>query len=445
MKYKQISLLLATMLLGVTPVLADEHATTVKHTGSLDGQEEYNITVPAMLTPGETGQVNLKGYWSPLTTINVTVPEEVEIKEDAMGLSKTLTVDFEDISQAGDADSEVTVTKDVTIGEITGALLGEWEGKLVYTVSVTDNTGSETHIHEWDTERTIDSEVSCTEDGQSSIHCSGCTELKDVETTPALGHNINSTGCTNCGDTIEELAGIYDENGVQLCSWSDSGIDNTCSNAANKFNSYANARSIILPKTVTSLANFAFYGCSNLEEISINSNITSIGISALRLTNLKSIIIPNSCTSIGTGAFYGCANLEYCKLPSNLNSMGNSVFMECTSLKEIEIPDGVSLNNSDHATMFKGCTSLEKAELPSNCNIVPSNMFSGCTSLKEVNLHSGITQIGNQAFYECTSFEDLEVPSSVTWIGVNAFQNVPHITYNGSYTTGSPWGALSIN
>lgn len=36
------------------------------------------------------------------------------------------------------------------------------------------------------------------------------------------------------------------------------------------------------------------------------------------------------------------------------------------------------------------------------------------------------------------------IPDSVTSIGYQAFNNVSHITYNGT-ATGSPWGALAIN
>lgn len=44
------------------------------------------------------------------------------------------------------------------------------------------------HVHEWETEYTVDKEATCTEAGSKSIHCKGCDEVKDVTEIKALGH-----------------------------------------------------------------------------------------------------------------------------------------------------------------------------------------------------------------------------------------------------------------
>lgn len=67
---------------------------------------------------------------------------------------------------------------------------------------------------------------------------------------------------------------------------------------------------IVLPRSVTSIEEIAFSGCSSLASINIPDSVTSIGDGAfVECTSLESITIPNSVTSIGKNAFYGCSSL----------------------------------------------------------------------------------------------------------------------------------------
>lgn len=64
---------------------------------------------------------------------------------------------------------------------------------------------------------------------------------------------------------------------------------------------------LVIPDTVTNIADFAFYWCSGLTSIEIPNSVTSIGKDAFNWCRvLTSIEIPNSVTSIGDGAFSWC-------------------------------------------------------------------------------------------------------------------------------------------
>lgn len=51
--------------------------------------------------------------------------------------------------------------------------------------------------------------------------------------------------------------------------------------------------------------------------------------------SLKSIVLPKSVTSIGYEAFFGCISLRRIYIPESLTS----AFADCKSLQPIDIPD----------------------------------------------------------------------------------------------------------
>ena len=56
---------------------------------------------------------------------------------------------------------------------------------------------------------------------------------------------------------------------------------------------------------------------------------------------IKKVVIEDGVTSVGEYAFADCTNLEEAVLSDTVTLIGARSFSECTSLKGIDIPDGV--------------------------------------------------------------------------------------------------------
>ena len=77
----------------------------------------------------------------------------------------------------------------------------------------------------------------------------------------------------------------------------------------------AGCKNTIIPNSVTSIGDWALYGCRGLTSVDIPNSVTSINMYAFsNCWELTSVTIPSSVTYIGRGTFDGCSTLNdiYC-------------------------------------------------------------------------------------------------------------------------------------
>lgn len=139
---------------------------------------------------------------------------------------------------------------------------------------------------------------------------------------------------------------------------------------------------LTIPSDVTSISNYAFICCSGLTSLTISNHVKSIGENAFSgCDGLTSVTIPNSVTTIGKWAFSDCRSLKSIVLPNSLSILEEGLFYQCSQLNSIVIPKSVKLIGRD---IFENCSSLVSIHIPKNVEEIMPGQFRGCDNLISV-------------------------------------------------------------
>ena len=244
---------------------------------------------------------------------------------------------------------------------------------------------------------------SVTSIGSSAFtYCTGLTSIELGSGLTSIG-NQAFTSCYNLESIVVSSGNAtYDSRNNSIIETNTNKLILGCKNT-------------IIPNTVTSIGEYAFYYCTGLTSIDIPDSITSIGNQAFNNCSglTGELVIPDSVTSIGSSAFAYCSGLTSLELGSGLTIIGYNAFSYCYGLRgELVIPDSVtSIGNS----AFSGCGKLTSLKLNSGLTIIGDYAFTSCSGLTgELVIPDSVTSIGYRAFYRCYNFNSIVVSAGNT-------------------------------
>lgn len=190
--------------------------------------------------------------------------------------------------------------------------------------------------------------------------------------------------------------------------------------------------SVTIGKYVTYIGKSAFRSCKSLKSITFGEELLSIDEACfMDCSALENVVFPEKVETLGSSVFANCTSLKNVEFESDKNFVMRDGVIFTSDMKTIigalqsfdygnyVCPDTVT---TIQPFAFYGCKSLTGFTFSKNMIAVPQGLFVFCTGLKELTVPDNITQIGSAVTIE-SGIKKITIPSSVTSIDKAAFIN----------------------
>lgn len=196
------------------------------------------------------------------------------------------------------------------------------------------------------------------------------------------------------------------------------------------WNPFSTIKEIVIEEGVRSVGNNAFRSVSKyLYEVHLPSTIEEIGSRAFDdMSSIVKINFPEGLTTISDYVFPWCHNLEEVNLPSTLVNLDPTSF-KGNGIKTLTVANANQVFDSRNNCNAVILTSENKLFLGTPSTVIPytvtaigSSAFENNNNLTSMTIPDNVTSIGNYAFAACYSLTELTIGSGVKIINANAFK-----------------------
>ncbi len=185
--------------------------------------------------------------------------------------------------------------------------------------------------------------------------------------------------------------------------------------------------------TVTGIGNGAFDENTNLNSITLNEDLETIGDDAFQYSSIPSLHLPAKVQSVGHDFHYKATSMAeitvdennpyLCAENSLLMSKDKKVvwgFPVANPATELILPEEVEIVKNDAVNR---CKNLLKIVINDGCKTIEDYAFDNCTSCTELIIGKGVETIGYRSFRSLSSMTSVTMPEELIEIGEYAFHN----------------------
>ncbi|MBQ2736217.1 MAG: leucine-rich repeat domain-containing protein [Clostridia bacterium] len=129
------------------------------------------------------------------------------------------------------------------------------------------------------------------------------------------------------------------------------------------------------------------------------------------------------------------------EISSGMEWVCNYMFVGCTSLSTVVMPDSVTKLGIG---VFYNSDSLTAVPIGNNVSIIGAGAFEDCDGFTEFTVHDNVTYIGKRAFGSCNGLKTLIIGSGVIHIKESVFEDCTRLSY-AEFIIDEGWGLVHLS
>lgn len=226
------------------------------------------------------------------------------------------------------------------------------------------------------------------------------------------GQAVEITASGTCGDNV---TWILDDEGTLTISGT--GSVDSYSNGYAPWYSYTNdITAIVVEKGVTVLPKGIFYGCSEVETVTIPF------VGGCEKTAIDPYQYPFGYI-FGSNRYTGGIAITQRHPGYNHNVITHSTYYLPDNLKTVIVTGGKILYGA-----FSSCYTLTSVIIPDNVTTIGGFSFYFCGNLSDVYIPNNVISLGQGAFSECINLTNITIPKDLICVLEDAFYNCNNLT-----------------